>query len=507
MTAALAPAGVGWLQTGFRSAWVDRLLLVCFSFFIRSPGFTHSVIADWDEAMYALMARELLHGGLPYVTIFQEKPLGPTVFVAAFMWVLGESIWSLRFIGSTSVAVTALILRELALAGRLSRVAAVASALLYAAFSIELGGMASNLEILFAPFTAGAFFIALKYRHTQDFVMQCLVVLIAGLLFGLGIWFKYIAAFPGCILFAWLVGGWMWHSRLASRRAGLLAGIYLVACLLPTMATAAVYAWIGAWDAFWYCNIGFMPIYKGLSRPAGDIELTLIQVILATYGLVTVALLGVAYWRHRPVLASMVLGWLLAEVVALSVPWKFWDHYFLLLLPPVCLLAGIGIDKILLRLLPKATRERDAALPAVAMLLVAFIVAFWSFPRLYQRFDRPDPSRMIAEFLSRDPAATVWVINHEPIIYFLAKRPLPTIYVFPPHLVGTYSVLARTDPQAEIRRVLEAKPRYLILDLIEMSLILPKYAEMITESINADYELALAVPGRVDNIMVYRRRD
>jgi 4-amino-4-deoxy-L-arabinose transferase-like glycosyltransferase len=41
--------------------------------------------------------------------------------------------------------------------------------------------------------------------------------------------------------------------------------------------------------------------------------------------------------------ARPILAWLAGAVIAVVAPNKFWDHYFLILLPPLCLLAGLGL--------------------------------------------------------------------------------------------------------------------------------------------------------------------
>jgi hypothetical protein len=40
-------------------------------------------VIDWDESLYMLGARALLHGQFPYVTVFDDKPLGEPVLIAA----------------------------------------------------------------------------------------------------------------------------------------------------------------------------------------------------------------------------------------------------------------------------------------------------------------------------------------------------------------------------------------------------------------------------------------
>lgn len=481
-------------------------MLVALVFIVRSVGYSHSVVVDWDESMYLLMARELLHGGLPYVTIFQEKPLGPTVFVAAALWIFGESIWSLRLLGSLCVAATTLLLLQLALAGGLSRLAAVGGAMLYAIYSARMGGMASNTEILFTPFTVGAVLIAVRAKRAADGKAQYRAIGAIGLLIGIGVWFKYIVAFTGCAIFGLLVGNWFRLGRCPANRVLALAAVYFVVCMLPTGVTGIYYAAIGQWDPFWYCNFGFMPIYASLTRPGAEIFLAFHDFFWFMFEPVFLALLGVWFWRDRRIFVLAIVSWLMAEAVALSVPWKFYDHYFLLILPPICILAAGGIDGIIRRGLHPRRIAWLSRMPPAILVVIALVLVWKNLSSAQARFDRPDPSRQIADFLDRDPDATVWVVNHEPIIYFLANKSAPTVYAFPLHLVGAFSILIRTDPEVEIRRVLATRPRYVVLDPVDRNQILPRYDAIISATLAADYELAFSARGRVDNISVYRLR-
>jgi hypothetical protein len=43
--------------------------------------------------------------------------------------------------------------------------------------------------------------------------------------------------------------------------------------------------------------------------------------------------------------ALLVLPWLAAALLAVVAPWKFYDHYFLILLPPLSLLGAFGFRR------------------------------------------------------------------------------------------------------------------------------------------------------------------
>src|SRR5258708_22654636 len=103
---------------------------------------------------------------------------------------------------------------------------------------------------------------------------------------------------------------------------------------------------------------------------------------------------------------------------------------------------------------------------------------------------RPDMPRQVAKILRSDPVpgATAWVVNSEPVIYFLSGIPIPTRFPFPPSLVGSYSGYNGSQPEIEVHRILAARPRYLIVgsnwNLIESAL-----RPIIRSGIDSEYRL------------------
>jgi len=494
------------IRSALSSHWADRLLIVVFVLLVRIPGFAHSVVADWDESMYILVGRALLWGGLPYVDILQEKPLGLPLLMTLAMAVVPDSVLAARLLGFVCVAMACLVLRGMLLRAGLSRFAAAASALAYAVLSTKLGGMATNTEILFAPFTIGGVAAMLRFDTTGRGDTRWIVV--AGLLFGIAIWCKYITAFPPFAVFACILLPAL--TRLGLPRVLGLGALFAVLCWLPTLAGAAFYAGIGQWQAFWYWNIGFMAGYTGLERDPQAIIQEVLRFLWVARPVLLLAAVAPFFWRDAPRLVGVCAAWLLAEVVALVAPWKFWDHYFLLLFPPLCALAAVGMDGIVRRCLAPRRLAALAALPMGVVLLVPVpvLVAGVLLATGAARDDRPDPARAVAALLRADnaPGNSVWVVNSEPIIYVLSDLPVPTRYGFPLHLVSLFNFLTRGEAGVEVDRILAARPRYLILDPANDFWFTPDMRARVRAAIAAHYDLHATVPAAGREIEVYRIR-
>jgi len=495
---------VACIRSALSSHWADRGLIVVFVLLVRLPGFSHSVVADWDESMFILMGRAILEGRLPYVDIMQEKPLGVPVIMAIALGLFSDAVQGARMLGLGCVAVSCLLLRGMLLRTGLSRFVGAAAALAYAVLTTKLGGLATNAELVFAPFTIGGVAAMLRFDTTVRGDTRWIVV--AGLLFGIAIWCKYITAFPPIAVFACIFLPAL--SRLGLPRVLGLGLLFAVLCWLPTLAGAAFYAGIGQWQAFWYWNIGFMAGYTGLERDPQAMLQEVLRFLWIARPVLLLAAVAPFLWRDAPRLVGVSAAWLLAEVAALVAPWKFWDHYFLLLFPPLCALAAVGMDGIIRRCLAPRRLASLAALPMGAVLLVPVLVAGVLLGTGAARDDRPDPARAVAALLRADnaPGNSVWVVNSEPIIYVLADLPVPTRYGFPLHLVSLFNFLTRGEAGVEVDRILAAQPRYLVLDPASDFWFTPDMRERVRAAIAAQYDLHATVPASGREIEVYRIR-
>lgn len=478
-----------WLLRSPVHEWATVLLLVVF---VRLPSIPPSVI-DWDESLYILGARSLLHGQLPYVAVFDDKPLGAPALIAAAMTVLGSSVPTVRLLGCLGVAATALLLGRLAALLGLPRTSGPAAAVLYAAFSTRLGGLATNTELLFAPFAVAALCVAATGWDARRWLDQAWRIIGIGLLFGIAIWIKYVAAVPAAVAFATLAGAWLWRSRAGAAGAAGLAALYAAACALPTAVTAVGYLAAGQLGAFWHCNFGYMRAFLAISLSPGFMIATAAESLLAIWPLLLLGALGIWFgWRGRevtpPRAAAAVLAlWMTAEALAVAAPWKFYSHYFLVLLPPLALLSGTALSAIAERaVLPHLRPAAPWALAGIAALVPLTAVA-GKLAHGWPNLAGPDMPRQVAKAIRGDPAPTAWVVNSQPIIYFLAGIPAPTRFPFPPHLVGWESALTGTDPLAEIERILAERPRFLVVDESRWDAVTPEAAALVRAALVRDY--------------------
>lgn len=468
---------------------------------LRWASFPPSVI-DWDESLYLLQAREWLRGNWPLSGVWDMHPVGAPAMIAGAFFLLGERLETVRLLGAAAVTATGFALFALVRALGAPRSLGYAAAVLYAAHSVLLGGLASNTEILFAPLVVAALALALTpaapWRRLAG----------AGLLIGLALLVKPVAAPEGCLAFAFIA--WPTLRQRRWRELGAMAAAYAVLCAAPTLAVGAVYAGRGEFGIWYGASIEAPIAYAGARASAG---LALWRTTLVALGLRWLLLLGLLApvalrARYRPVrqVAAFGLVWLAVSAIAVVGPGMFFPHYFLIALPPLSLLAATGAYIFARRVTDRRSRlALVAILGAVCLDMLAADLA----PRLSRGFamGSPDTPRRMAALMNEElnPGDTIFVPNYQPVVYFLTNARLPTRFPFPVHLTGSFNRLAGVDTDAEVARILASRPRFIVLDRSEWFAMRASAMAMLTEALEENYELAASFVEERGTVELWRR--
>ena len=453
--------------------------------FLRLPALPQSVI-DWDESMYLLMARSMLQGHAPYTVIWDNKPPGLYVLFALAQIVFGQTVLAMRLLAVVVVTATTFLLWLYGRSVLGSRAIGALAALFYAVFSTQNGGMASNAEIMFAPFTVAAFLL-LGWRTGVPAAIlpgRRLSFLALGLLLGIAIQIKSVAGMELLAVLA-LLG----LTPLLSQRAGrplqlaetvLAAGLITLGALLPLLVVAGFFALSGRFADYVYANFTAVSIYQRVAPP-----LTLPPMARALLGQVrnapllwiaALAALPLAWTirrRHpQTALGLLALGvWLAFTLAATLLSRRFFPHYFLQALPPLSLLAAAVIVQAV---------RLDSALPrARQVLLIGLIVAIGLAQpaagplrqsleealALLRRTPRVELLVYTAGYLRERmaPDDYLFVAEGDPILYYLTEARIPTRYVLPPLINDDLASMVGIDPLAELDRIMALRPRYVVL--------------------------------------------
>jgi 4-amino-4-deoxy-L-arabinose transferase-like glycosyltransferase len=494
------------------------LLIVAGVLLFRSTSFVPAVV-DTDEGLYMVQAREWLQGGWPLVAAWDMHPVGaPALFALAFL-AFGVSVEAVRLLGLICVAITSCALYAGARAVGAPRGVGVGAGLLYAAQSVLLTGLCTNTELLIAPFVVSAMAIGLRglsrgLRPVAEPPGTGAIVA-AGLLIGCALLVKQVVVPEGCLVFALLTFPALLRGALPWRRFLGLAALYAALCAAPFLLMGLAY-WVQGWLAEYIDGSLMAPFRYAMERVPPEEAWRRIQSAALTLGFGLIAsLVALLSWRPRearqPLALLTVAGivWFAVASLAIAAPGFYFAHYFLLWLPPVSLLAAIGAWR-----LAQAVARPGVARPAFAGLVAVIAADAW-LSELHHRVERGpgwmhrDPVREVAAAVAAaaGPGGDAFLANYHPSVYVLSGARIATRFPFPPHLTGVFEDLSDTSTEAELARVLAARPRVIVVDRGWMHTIRPAAAAQVQAAIDADYDLYARVQEQRGPVEIWRLRD
>jgi hypothetical protein len=452
------------------AAWAASLAVVLVSIAVRIRLL--DIPLDRDEGEYAYMGSLLLHGIPPYVGAYNMKMPGIYALYALVLSCFGQTPAGIHTGLLITTGVTAVLVFML---GR--RIAGTLTGIAAATFFVTLTlnpralGLAGYAEHYVLPFAvAGA--LLLRKGMSEGRIVW---LVLAGSLFGLGAIVKQSGA--AFILFgiAYVAVSTRSLRTFAARTVAVVGG-----AAIPTAVVAAALGASGAFPRFWFWTVHYAAQYvtqptltEGLwnfARTGAELTRGSWPVLLlAACGLVVLSRADLRENKTTPFLVSM----LVAAFLGVSAGLYFRQHYFLLLAPALALLGALTTDGLTRH---AGTVSRPAAAVAATLCLVVpagFLVAYEADMFFVQT--PADVSRTIygrnpfleavevARYI-RDRAAPderVAVIGSEPEIYFYARRPAATGYIYMYPLMEPQPYAA--SMQAEMIHQIEAsRPNYLV---------------------------------------------
>jgi 4-amino-4-deoxy-L-arabinose transferase-like glycosyltransferase len=496
---------------GGREALLVPLMMLAAAVLLRGMGFLLAVI-DTDEGLYLVQAREWLRGHWPLVAVWDMHPVGAPALFAMALLVFGDGVAAIRWLGIFCAAATGTGLYALVRAAGGGPLLGLAAGLIYIAHSVLLYGLASNTEILFAPFVVWAMVLGLRGGVAA---LDCavapgwLTIIGMGLLIGLGFAIKPVVTPEGCLAFALLTLPALWRRLLQPGRFVGMAAAYAVLALLPSAMLALSYASQGQFGA-WLDGSLLAPWRYSQARVGLTVALARCQTaVLILAAPCLLALL--ALWRQGRSagsggrLARLGVIWLLMATLAIVGPGFFYQHYFLLWLPPLALLAALGIAEL------AGLMGQERMRPVFIGLLALLCLGAWrqeAALRLERALWVADPVREVAKTIRERlrPGEAIFVANYHPVLYALTDAALPTRFIFPEHLTGHFTQVADIDTEAELRRVLASRPRFVVVDRGWWPQVGERGKAILNEVLARDYELEVTIPEERGPVELWRPR-
>jgi hypothetical protein len=482
------------------SRWITPLILLAVALVARAQTFGNPVIG-FDEQFYLLVGDRMLHGALPYVDIFDRKPVGLFLLFAAARSLGGDGFLQYKLVALGFVVATAWLIHGIAHRGGAGRFAALLAAALYILWLNFMEGEGGQSPVFYnLPMVAAAALI-LRIPRGGD---PRRAGAGAMLLVGVALQIKYSVVVEGVFFGCWLIAlGWTAGQR-GWRLAGSIAA-WIVPALLPTLAAFAVYAAIGQARAFVFANV-LSALAQGRGGLANQLEglATILGILALPMLLALFGRRGRDGGRNGGTHDRFLLGWLAASAAGVLLYWRFASpHYAMPLLPPLTSLLAPAIDA------GRRRRIASIALAAVGLIGGQAVLAITAQQKGGAR-EAAAVARAARVGGHVGGSGCIYVYDGYPALYMLTGSCLPTRWPFPGHLATQDEARAAAlgvDPAREIRRILAARPVAIVDDWPHFSGGNPVTRRILDRTLAAEYVLAARIcTGRHRMRLVYRLR-
>ena len=418
-----------------RRTWLILLLAVIA---LRLPDLGNPLV-DLDEQMYLLVGRRMWDGAIPYVDIWDRKPIGLFLLYAATQLLPVDPIVAYQLVASAAAVGTAGLIAHLVRHLGAPR-GALPAGLTYVVWLELIGGRGGQSPVFYNGLIAAAGVLiwhAIADRRRTGAAAMLLV--------GFAIQIKPTVVFEG-MLFGLILLLDCWRTtRSATRVIG--AGIaYSAIAFAPTLLAYGAYAAAGHGDAWWFANVD--SIFLRRVSPDAALADRLIGAVLVLAIPLVVALRGMRVRQGRP--RWFIAAWVTAALLGwLAVP-PYFNHYALPLLVPIAIAAGLALDR--------------AALRGLTLVGAGGLLVLSGFPHRGVTAEARRHIAMLASATTRHVGAGCpFVFDAPPALYTAGSFCLPTRYPFPPHLTQASERGAiGIDPAAEVARILAGRPPVII---------------------------------------------
>ncbi|HWN64708.1 MAG TPA: glycosyltransferase family 39 protein [Candidatus Binatus sp.] len=386
---------------------------------IRLPSLLHPQPID-SEAMYSVVANEIVDGGRPYADAVERKP--PLLFwtYAAVFKVAGKFNWKALHI--VALLWTLCAMAGLYVIGRelFDRNTGLIAALFYGVFqpwwtwkTLAFDGeMLMNLPLILA--WAIAFGRGSSRLRPELFV--------AGVLLGVAFLLKQPAAIAAVPLGIYLLLPSYRASRSLTRINSIIQATTLTAGFFAVLGLVTIVLWKQGIlrDAFYWTitdhDVPHVFWEKGILLTLAFIGACLLLIV----GAMMACRDKSEIWAGKMAERTAFLWLLAASAIGAAAGARFYPHYYVQLIPPLALLAAPYYARLWSRTIPPAywlLRPRVTYV-WLALTIVAFLVAHWV--GLVRRRVPSEAGRYL--FTHSDPADRIFVWGQSPEIYLDAHR-------------------------------------------------------------------------------------
>ena len=433
---------------------------------------------DRDVGEYAYAGQLMLEGVPPYSLAYNMKMPGIYAAYAVILAIFGQGSSGIHlaiiFINTATIILLFFITKKL-----FGPIAGVAAGVFFAITSIsnlvQVTANAENFVVLFA--LAGILFL-MSFTDKRKIAF----LITAGLLMGMAFMMKQHGA--GFMLFGlfYLLCKYLSNRPIVWKEIVRVIFIYSFFSVLPFLVTCLILWRCGVFEKFWFWTFEYARHYVSLNTAAmgyGCLRETLVRIVPSTWSFWLTALLGLLsiIWNKEIRRNGMfITGFLFFSILSVCPGLYFRPHYFMLLLPAVCVLAGVFVVAVRDLLKSRVKTISKATFISITVILFVWIQNFYTHRNYLFETNADYLSRLnfgnlpfaelvkVADFIKANSNKDdkVVVFGSEPQIYFYSHRRSGTGFIY------TYPLMERqplaNQMQKEMINQIEAsKPRFIIV--------------------------------------------
>jgi hypothetical protein len=487
MATPIGPSAVNQAQSQSATA---RRLLPAFVLLIAALVIRWPVLGDpnyhIDEGFYLLVGERMHDGMLPYVDLWDRKPLGLFALywaITAFGDVYAYQIAAIIAVWLTGWIICHIIMR------RYSALAGILGGIVYVATLGALAGGGGQSPVFYNLPMALAGLLTLKCLDETDLKKLLRKGLCAMLLSGLAMTIKQTTVVEGAF-FGIVLLACAWH--ISGAKALWQTGpILALTALVPTALCFGFYALLGHGAAYYDATVTSI-FYTSPATAADEAERIawLIPILLP---LAITALVGIAFSLVDPKQGPkrdsyFAAGWVVAAILGFFAVPNYYDHYALPLATSLAVASG--------RLFTIRYIGSAAALFATGWLLL--VSGFPQSARTNYSIDGANRANTLIR--AHLGTGCLFAYDAPAFLYRITDSCLPTSRAFSEHLSNAREAAAiGLDPVVETRRLLAAKPSVIAI-AAKPTLKTPNRETqyLVRSALRAEYQLV----GKVDLVDV-----
>jgi hypothetical protein len=421
-----------------------------------------------DEGEFAYAGQLMLHGIAPYKLLYNVKFPGIYAAYALIMAVFGQSpagihlgLWLVNLCAAGLLFLVARCFMDVPGAA-----VAAASYVIYSASPALLGLAGHATQFVMAAALAGLWLLLRAGRFGK-----CGLFFASGVMFGMACLMKQPGAVFGVFGFGQLAccaamerGQWRVHARRIA--------LYISGFVTPLILTALILWRAGVFAQFWLWTVVYAGAHAGAVPLSGGLQLLQVffqklpfaadGLLWLTAALGLVVLFSTAGERQRK---WWMAAFFLVSLVAVCLGNYFFRHYFIMLLPALCLLSGWAVS-VLAQRWPGPVW--GLFILTIGLMLFHYSAIFFQLTpdEVCEALYPGNPfveCQQIGRRLGEHspPEATIAVLGSEPEIYFYAHRHSATGYVYMYDLTSTQPYAEQMQRET-VTQVQESRPEYVV---------------------------------------------